>query len=91
MQSDRVMFEIYRDSKYRGDYQVIYFTELGEHNKHAEINRAMAGEHFYDGFIREWRKDEAKSIIERFVARLNEGEALGPDDLEVELAEYVPA
>lgn len=91
MESDKVMFEIYREPDYNRAYRVVYFTELGEHNKEYEINRALSGEHFYDGFIRNYRKDEAKKIIESLLRRLNAGEALGADDVENALAEYIPA
>jgi hypothetical protein len=40
-ESDKVMFEIYREP-YQGLYRVVYFTELQDHNKETEINRAMA-------------------------------------------------
>ncbi len=91
MESDKVMFEIYREPDYNRAYRVVYFTELGEHNKEYEINRALSGEHFYDGFIRNYRKDEAKKIIEGLLRRLNAGEALSPDDVESALSEYTPA
>ena len=48
MESDKVMFEIYREPDFNRAYRVVYFTELGEHNKEYEINRALAGEHFYE-------------------------------------------
>jgi hypothetical protein len=88
MDSDKVMFEIYRDGTYTGKYRVVYYTELNENNKEWEINKAMAGEHFYDGFIRNWKKDEAKDIIDAVLKRLNNGEKLGPDDVESALGEY---
>ena len=88
MESDKVMFEIYRDSTYSGKYRVVYYTELNENNKEWEINKAMAGEHFYDGFIRNFGKDEAKDIIDAVLKRLNEGEKLGPDDVEAALGEH---
>ncbi len=91
MESDKVMFEIYREPDFNRAYRVVYFTELGEHNKEYEINRALSGEHFYDGFIRNYRKDDAKKIIEDFLKRLNAGDGLTPDDLEAALAEYIPA
>ena len=46
-ESDKIMFEIYRETTYTGKYRVVYFTELQDHNKETEISRAMAGEHFY--------------------------------------------
>jgi hypothetical protein len=88
--TDRVMFEIYRETTYSGRYRVVYFTELTDHNRDTEINRALAGEHFYDGFINSFRKAEAKSIIEEAVARLNEGKAVDPQALAAALAPYTP-
>lgn len=90
LEADKVMFEIYREAQYTGKYRVVYFTELTEHNKEWEINRALAGEHFYDGFIKNWRKEKAKAIIEDFIQRLNEGESLTPEQLEEALREYIP-
>ena len=90
MEADKVMFEIYRESTYTGKYQVVYFTELNEHNKEYEINRAMSGEHFYDGFIKNYRKDEAKEIIDTLIKRLNEGEKLTSADIEAALATHLP-
>ncbi len=88
-ESDKTMFEIYRESSYTGHFQVVYFTELQDHNKDSEINRALAGEHFYDGFIRNYRKEEAKQIIEALVARLNNGEELTAADIERALEEHL--
>jgi len=91
MESDKVMFEIYREAAYSGKYRVVYYTELNENNKEWEINRAMAGEHFYDGFIKNYRKDEAKDIIEALLKRLNDGEKIVPADVETALAEHIPS
>jgi hypothetical protein len=88
MDSDKVMFEIYRDGTYTGKFRVVYYTELNENNKEWEINKAMAGEHFYDGFIRNWNKEEAKDIIDAVLKRMNDGENLGPDDIEAALGEH---
>ena len=90
MDSDKVMFEIYRDGTYTGKYRVVYYTELNENNKEWEINKAMAGEHFYDGFIKNYRKDEAKEIIDGLIKRLNEGEKLTSNDIETALAKHLP-
>jgi hypothetical protein len=90
MESDKVMFEIYRETSYNRKYQVVYFTELNEHNKEYEINRALSGEHFYDGFIRNFRKDDAKQIIEGLLKRMNSGEQLTPAAFEAALEEYAP-
>ena len=94
LESAQIMYEIYRESGYNGRYRVVYFTELNDHNKETEINRALAGEHVHDGFIREWRKERAKALIEEFIERLNEGIKVDPAQLESalqEIAESAPA
>ena len=88
-ESDKVMFEIYRETEYTGKYRVVYFTELQDHNKEAEINHAMAGEHFFDGFIKNFRKDEAKEIINSILQRLNDGEPVNPQDVERALGDHM--
>jgi hypothetical protein len=88
-ESEKTMFEIYREVAYTGQYRVVYFTELQDHNKETEINRAMAGEHFFDGFLRNYGKDEAKEKIERLLDRLNSGEPVRPEDIERELTGYL--
>jgi hypothetical protein len=88
-ESDKVMFEIYRDAGYTGQYRVVYFTELQDHNKDTEINHALGGEHFYDGFIKEYRKDEAKTIIQSLLERLNSGDRLSAADVETALGAHL--
>ncbi|MFQ5872796.1 MAG: hypothetical protein ACE5JL_03210 [Dehalococcoidia bacterium] len=85
IESAKIMYEIYQEEGYDGRYRVVYFTELREHNKEREINRAMAGRHVYDGFIQEWRKEEAKAIINVFVERLNAGDPPSISELEAAL------
>ncbi len=91
MEADKIMFEIYREDTYSGKYRVVYFTELNDQNKEYEINRAMSGEHFYDGFIKNYKKDEAKDIIEALLKRMNDGEKLTPGDVETALGNHIPA
>ena len=86
---DKVMFEIYREEGYDRRFRVVYFTELDEHNKEAEIARATAGEHFYDGFLRADTLPEAKRVVLRLIEQLNRGEQLSSGDLDRELADYV--
>jgi hypothetical protein len=88
-EADKVMFEIYRETEYSGQYRVVYFTELQDHNKETEINHALAGEHFFDGFIGNYKKDEAKQIIDSILARLNNGERVEPQDVERALGEHM--
>jgi hypothetical protein len=86
--ADRTMFEIYREATYGRLYRVVYFTELGDHDKETEIGRAMAGEHVFDGFIRDLDKVAAKQVIARFVDELNHGAAPDIEQLRQALAPY---
>jgi hypothetical protein len=86
--SDRTMFQIYREGGYGRRFRVVYFTELNDHNRETEISRAMAGEHLYDGFLKDYGKEEAKQIIARFVEQLNRGESPALESLRSELAPY---
>jgi hypothetical protein len=88
-EADKVMFEIYRETEYTGRYRVVYFTELEDHNKESEINHALAGEHVYDGFIRNFKKEEAKQIIGEIVERLNGGERVDPQEIERALGDHI--
>jgi len=85
---DKVMFEIYREAGYDRRYRVVYFTELDEHNKEREINRAMAGEHLYDGFLSGSRLADGKAAIEAWLARWNRGESPQLDAFERAMTEY---
>lgn len=89
-ESDKIMFEIYRDKHYNEKFHVVYYTELNEHNKFSEINKAMAGESYYDGFINEYKKDEAKQIIENIVNQLNSGINIEKEKIKEMLKEYTP-
>ena len=88
-EADKVMFEIYRETEYTGKYKVCYFTELQDHNKETEINRALAGEHFYDGFIKNLHKDDAKAMIDSILGRLNDGEKVDPQEVERILGDHM--
>ena len=91
LESDKVMFEIYRETTYTSRYKVVYFTELQDHNKESEISHALAGEHFYDGFIRNYRKEQAKEVINQILDRLNSGESISPAEVERQLQAYIPS
>lgn len=86
---DRVMFEIYRESSYNLKYRVVYFTELGDHDKDKEISRALAGDHVFDGFIGAAQRREAKKVIAGLLERLNDGEALTAPQIERELEPFL--
>ncbi len=89
-ESDKIMFEIYKDKLYNQKYRVVYYTELNENNKHIEINRATAGTSHFDGFIKDFKKDEAKKIIEDIVRELNEGSIIEKEEIKSRLKDYTP-
>jgi hypothetical protein len=81
-EADKTMFEIYRETAYSGQYKVVYFTELQDHNKETEINRALSGQHVYDGYLKNFGKENAKEIIDSLLARMNQGEKVGAEEIE---------
>jgi hypothetical protein len=85
----KVMFEIYRESEFSGRYKVVYFTELGEHDKETEIADAMRGEHIFDGFLLQRERNQAKQVVEDLLLRLNSGEPLRQADIEQALQPYL--
>jgi hypothetical protein len=89
IESDKVMFEIYRESEMGQRYRVVYFTELDEHNREIEINEAMRGEHVFDGYFRNHTKQEGKRIVAGILERLNSGERIGPTDIAHELKPFM--
>jgi len=91
-QSDekRVMFEIYRDAEDTGKFRVVYFTELGEHERELEIGSAFRGDHVFDGFILTRERFQAKKIIDDILDRLNCGEQVGQTEIARQLGPYMP-
>jgi hypothetical protein len=72
----KVMFEIYRDGDFGGKFKVVYFTELGEHDKEKEIDDAMRGQHIFDGFLLHRERNQAKVVVDEILERLNRGEQI---------------
>lgn len=87
--SQKIMFEIYRDSSRDGRYRVVYFTELDEHNKEKEINDAMRGDHVFDGFLRNQKREEAKRTVSQILDRLNQGETVSESDIAATLKPFM--
>jgi hypothetical protein len=85
----KVMFEIYREPDLSGRYKVVYFTELGEHDKETEIADAMRGEHIYDGFLLHRERNQAKQIVDEILERLNRGDSVGQAEIEQMLQPYL--
>jgi len=86
----RVMFEIYREVDHAGKYRVVYFTELGEHERELEIGAAFRGDHVFDGFILTRERAQAKQVINGIIDRLNGGEPVAPADIARQLEPYMP-
>ena len=86
---DKIMFEIYKENVYSGEYRVVYFSELDDHNKDKEIDRAMKGDHFFDGFILSLKKDRAMKQIENILEKLNDGETLDDQYMNKYLEEFL--
>jgi hypothetical protein len=89
IQSEKVMFQIYREPAFNRRYRVVYFTELDEHNKESEINDAMRGEAIFDGYLRNYTKEEAKRVVADILARLNDGETVAPAEIEGQLKPFM--
>jgi hypothetical protein len=87
----RIMFEIYREAADDGQYKVVYFTELGEHERETEIGNAARGDHVFDGFILSRERAQAKEVLSGILERLNNGEAVNPADIERELKVFMPS
>jgi hypothetical protein len=85
----KTMFEIYRDAEGNGEYKVIYFTELDDHNKETEIGAAMRGEHVFNGFLLNQEKAQGKRIVATLIDRLNRGERFSTADIERELQAFL--
>ena len=71
--TDKIMFEVYREPGFNRRYHVVYFTELGEDERDATIDAAMSGVPFLDGFIKAADGAAARTVIQDFIANLNEG------------------
>ena len=85
----KVMFEIYREADYSGRYKVVYFTELGEHDKETEIQDAMRGEHVFDGFLLHRERNQAKQVVDEILDRLNGGESVNESTIRETLEPYL--
>ena len=86
---DKIMFEIYKENVYSGEYRVVYFSEFDAHNKDKEIARAMKGAQFFDGFILTLKKDRAMKQIEDILEKLNDGETLDDHYMNKQLEEFL--
>jgi len=87
--SKKVMFEIYRDTSLTGQYRVVYFTELGEHDKDTEIADAMRGEHIFDGFLLHRERQDGKQAVQEILEQLNSGNPVDASTIRERLKPYL--
>lgn len=85
----KVMFEVYREGGYNRRYRVCYFTELNDHNRDTELNRCLAGESYYSGYLRENSRKEGRAVINDVLRRLNDGEDVAPEELGAQLQPHL--
>ena len=85
----KVMFEIYRDTSLTGQYKVVYFTELGEHDKDTEIADAMRGEHIFDGFLLHRERQDGKQAVQEILEQLNSGNPVDASTIRERLKPYL--
>ncbi|MDQ3018954.1 MAG: hypothetical protein M3R36_00035 [Bacteroidota bacterium] len=89
-ESDKTMFEIYREKEFNKKFKVVYYTELTEHNKETEINRALNGETIFDGFIKDNSKELGKVKIKEILSEMNsKAESLGENEIKKRLSEFL--
>ncbi len=86
---NKIMFEIYKESSSPYKYRVVYFSELDEHNRDQEIDRAMNGDHYFDGFIASLKKERAMKKISNIIDILNKGEMVDVDTIKDTLKEVL--
>lgn len=88
--SEKSMFEIYREKGFNKKFKLIIYTELNEHNKETEINRALDGDTVFDGFLKDSRKEEAKKILKDMIGEMNMNDnALSENAIREKLLEYL--
>jgi hypothetical protein len=86
---EKVMFEIYREKAYDRRYRVVYFTELGDHDKEREISRAIAGSHVFDGFLDADQMEQARTAVDELLGRLNQGETPAAAGIDTSLSPFL--
>lgn len=87
--TDKVLFEIVRDDQAAMPYQVVYYTELNEKERDEAIDRAMAAEPVFNGFIDAAHLELAKSAIAGCLSQLNSGASFAADEFEQVIAAYL--
>lgn len=88
------MFEIYREADYNRAFRYIFYTDLEEHGRDAEIARAASGFTVFSGFFPDDRKEAAREVVEALVEELNdrdEDDVPTQAEIRERLADYLVA
>ena len=85
---DKIMFEIYREER-DARHRVVYYTELGEHDRNTEIERAMRGETVFNGFLRSHEAVNGKAAVMALLAELDKAMPLASVEIAKRLAPFL--
>ena len=85
---DKIMFEIYREP-HGGAHRAVYYTELGEHDRNTEIERAMRGETVFSGFLRSREAVNGKAAVTALLAELDKAMPLASVEIAKRLAPFL--
>jgi hypothetical protein len=89
-ESDKTMFEIYREKEFNKKFKAVFYTELTEHNKESEINQALNGETIFDGFLKDISKEKGKIAVKDLLREMNSNEtAVSREDIKKKLEEFL--
>ncbi len=89
-ESDKTMFEIYREKEFNKKFKAVFYTELTEHNKESEINQALNGETIFDGFLKDINKEKGKIAVKDLLREMNSNEtAVSREDIKKKLEEFL--
>lgn len=88
MDDAKTMFEIYRDPHNPDRVDVVYFTELEEHERDRVLARIGSATSIFRGFLKDAVKDEAKACIAALLADAAAGD-LDPDAVAERLRPYL--
>lgn len=89
-ESDKTMFEIYREKEFNKKFKAVFYTELTEHNKESEINQALNGETIFDGFLKDISKEKGKIAVKDLLREMNSNEtAISREDIKKKLEEFL--
>jgi len=87
IEGKKVMFEIFRE-QHAGDFRVVYYTELGEHEKDYALSEAMNGETVFSGYLLYREREHAKAKIAELLRRMNNGNNVSSGEIELALSKF---